>query len=70
MAIRLPLFANRTVTDCRATASVAREAKRLPHKSSQNARLLCAFFKRGGLTTQVSQNLASEMKRAGNPNWI
>ena len=62
MAIRLPLFANRTVTDCRATASVAREAKRLPYKSSQNARLLRAFFKRGWFAAQVRENFASEVK--------
>ena len=62
MAIRLPLFANRTVTDCRATASVAREAKRLPYKSSQNARLLRAFFERGWFAAEVCQNFAGEMQ--------
>ena len=35
------VFVNHTVTDCRATASVARQAKRLPYKSIQNA-IYCA----------------------------
>ena len=54
------VFANRTVTDCRATASVARQAKRLPYKFVEAS--LRAFFEGGGFAAEVRQNFAGEMQ--------
>ena len=59
------VFANRTVTDCRATASVARQAKRLPYKFYPECDLLRAFFERSWFTTQMRENFAGEMERTG-----
>ena len=64
------VFANRTVTDCRATASVARQAKRLPYKFYPECDLLRAFFERSRFAAQVREGFAGEMQRAGDQNWI
>src|SRR6266576_159678 len=64
------VFANRTVTDCRATASVARQAKRLPYKFYPECDLLRAFFERSWFTTQMRENFAGEMERTGNEDRI
>jgi hypothetical protein len=63
------VFANRTTTDCRATASVARQAKRLPYKNDSRS-LLCAFFERRRFTAQIGENFAGEMQRAGDQDRI
>jgi hypothetical protein len=54
------MFAVRTVTDCRATASVARQAKRLPYKLFDDS--LRAFLERGGFAAQMGENFAGEMQ--------
>lgn len=66
---KLQLFANRTVTDCRATASGCPAAKRLPYKMIREASL-CAFFERSRFTAQIGENFAREMQRASDQDRI
>jgi hypothetical protein len=51
------------------TRSPARETRALP-RPPRSRDSLRAFFERGRLTTQVRQNFASEMQRAGDQDRI